>query len=328
MSAKGESGPQIDIAALPDIMQPEMDFLDSSFFQTSESGAVRPQLPTPASLLEEYGDLGAEVIKIEKLNLAIKTDMQTYLNLEEAQTLWAIRKAFPNGEVPVPEVFGWRKYEDRVFIYMSLEPGETLREAWPSLTEDDKTSLQHQLKEIIDSLRSLRQSPEIIGMETGGLTLDHMFIFFLGSIRGGPIQDRFFRIDGDRGPLSSIKQFNDWLFAIATRQDPQPGKEIQGLDHPDMYRGMLPDEGNIYFTHGDLTLGNIMVSGSPGSYNITSIIDWGQAGWYPEYWEYCKLLLGVEFHHEWRTEGWVEKVTKPFDDIYDAVSEYSLWCCP
>lgn len=314
MSADGGSrlhDVRIDISALPDITQPEMDFLDTSFFQTRDSAEARPELPTPCSLFEEYGDCGADVIKIEKLNLAIKTDSQAHLNLEEAQTLWAIRKAFPNGEIPVPEVFGWRKYEDRVFIYMSLVPGETLRDVWPSLTEGDKASLQNQLKHIIGGLRNLKQSPEIIG-----------------SVRGGPLQDRFFRIDGEKGPLSSIKQFNDWLFAIATRQDPQPGKEIQGLDHPDMYRDVLPDEGNVYFTHGDLTLGNIMISGSPGTYTITGIIDWEQAGWYPEYWEYCKLLLGVESHHEWWTDGWAGKITEPFDDIFFAVSEYSLWCCP
>ncbi|EKJ69158.1 hypothetical protein NXS19_006686 [Fusarium pseudograminearum] len=302
---------RIDVSALPDITQPEMDFLDSSFFQTRDSTQARPQLPTPASLFEEYGNRGADVITIEELNLAIKTNLQAYLNLEEAQTLWAIRKVFPNGEVPVPELFGWRKHGDRVFIYMSLVPGETLRQAWQSLTEHDKASLQNQLKDIIGTLRTLKQSPEIIG-----------------SVRRGPLQDSFFRIDGERGPLSSIKQFNDWLFAIATRQDPQPGKEIQGLDHPDMYRDILPDQGNVYFSHGDLTLGNIMVSGSPGTYTITGIIDWEQAGWYPDYWGYCKILLGVELDHEWRTEEWGGKITEPFDDIFFAVAEYSLWCCP
>ncbi|KAF5017408.1 hypothetical protein F66182_10664 [Fusarium sp. NRRL 66182] len=309
MAASQEGGMRIDVSALPDITQAEMDFLDSSFFQSSN--ASRPQLPSPSSILEEYGDRGADVIKIEKLSMAVKINYDSHLNLEEVQTMWAIRKAFPNKEVPVPEVFGWRKYADRVFIYMSLVRGETLRDAWPALTENDKASLQTKLRDIVGFLRQLTQTPEIIG-----------------SVNGGPLQDRFFRIDDEKGPLSTIKEFNDWLFAIATRQDPQPGKSIQGLDHPDMYRDLLPDHGNIYFTHGDLTLGNIIVSGSPDSYAITGIIDWEQAGWYPEYWEYCKLLLGVELGHEWRIEDWGSKVTKPFEDAFSAVAEYSLWCCP
>ncbi|KAM0557028.1 hypothetical protein ACHAPJ_005708 [Fusarium lateritium] len=309
MAASQECSMRIDVPALPDITQAEMDFPDSSFFQSSD--IPRPQLPSPISILEEYGDSGANVIKIETLSLVVKINYESHLNLEEVQTMWAIRKAFPNNDVPVPEVLGWRKYDDRVFLYMSLVPGETLRDAWSSLTANDKASLQTKLRDIVGFLRRLTQTPEIIG-----------------SVNRGPLQDRFFRIDDEKGPLSTIKEFNDWLFAIATRQDPQPGKEIQGLDHPDMYRDMLPDHGNIYFTHGDLTLGNIMVSGSPDSYVITGIIDWEQAGWYPEYWEYCKLLLGVELGHEWRIEDWGSKVTKPFEDVFSAVAEYSLWCCP
>ncbi|KAJ4254487.1 hypothetical protein NW762_010086 [Fusarium torreyae] len=259
MAISQECTIRIDASALLDITQAEIDFLNSSFFQSSDT--PRPQLPSPSPILEEYGDSGANVIKIETLGMVVKINYESHPNLEEVQTMWAIRKAFSNNEVPVPEVLGWRKYDDR-------------------------------------------------------------------SVNRGPLQDRFFRIDDEKGPLSTIKEFNDWLFAIATRQDPQPGKEIQGLDHPDMYRDMLPDYGNIYFTHGDLTLGNIMVSGSSNSYAITGIIDWEQAGWYPEYWEYCKLLLGVELGHQWRIEDWGSKVTKPFEDAFSAVAEYSLWCCP
>lgn len=95
-----------------------------------------------------------------------------------------------------------------------------------------------------------------------------------------------------------------------------------------MYRDLLPDIGKFYFTHGDITIGNIIVSGFPGSYAITGIIDWEQAGWYPEYWEYCKILSGVEFDHEWRTGKWGDKITRPFEDVFYAVAEYSVWCCP
>ncbi|KAM0425331.1 hypothetical protein ACHAPT_009387 [Fusarium lateritium] len=242
--------------------------------------------------------------------MAVKINYEPYLRLEEAQTMWAVRKLFPNGEVPVPEVFGWRKYGGRVFIYMSLIPGKTLREAWPSLTIGDKNSLQARLREIVTSLKQL-ESPGIIG-----------------SVNGGPVQNRFFRIDSDKGPYPTIKAFNDWLFAIATRQNPGPDEAIQGLDHPDMYRGSLPDTGRIFFTHGDITLGNIIVSGSPGSHVIAGIIDWEQVGWYPEYWEYTKILYGVEWDHEWRTEDWGGKITRRFEDACFAVAEYSLWCCP
>lgn len=57
-------------------------------------------------------------------------------------------------------------------VYMSLIPGKTLREAWPSLTIDDKNSLQVKLKEIVASLKPI-QSPGIIGkfLLDSGMTL-------------------------------------------------------------------------------------------------------------------------------------------------------------
>lgn len=82
-------------------------------------------------------------------------------------------------------------------------------------------------------------------------------------------------------------------------------------------------------THGDLTLGNLIISDGPGPRRIAAIIDWEQAGWYPEYWEYFKLLYGVEYHHEWREAGWADSVMTPIeDDVLDAISAYFSWRQP
>ena len=85
----------------------------------------------------------------------------------------------------------------------------------------------------------------------------------------------------------------DRIFSVRLQR---PGQDkIKALDLPEMYRNLLPDTGDIYFTHGDLTLCNIIAAGAPGSHKIASMIDyWEQAGWYPEYFEYCKMLYGVE----------------------------------
>lgn len=91
---------------------------------------------------------------------------------------------------------------------------------------------------------------------------------------------------------------------------------------------MLPDKGEITFTHGDLNLGNILVQGAPGSYNIVGVIDWEHAGWYPEFWEYFKLLCAVERSHEWRSGGWADKVMKNFAHEFEILAEYFMWRCP
>lgn len=87
--------------------------------------------------------------------MAVKIDDASYLNLEEAQTMRAIQQAFPNGEVPVPEVFGWRTHGTQIFIYMSIISGKTLREAWPLLTQDEKRLIQSDLSRIAGALRKI-----------------------------------------------------------------------------------------------------------------------------------------------------------------------------
>lgn len=282
-----------------------MDFRDTSFFR---SGDPSLQLPSPAAIFQQFPDKGACVVKFEHLNLAVKIGHCSYMRLEEAQTMRAVRQVFANNEVPVPEVFGWRKYGDLNFIYMSLIPGQTLREAWPTLFEADKTLICSDLSRIVRELRRVSQG-------TSGKR-------FIGSINGGVVQDRFFKLDYEEGPFQTIKSFNDWFLAAATHQRPGPG----GVTGP--YREFLPDTGYIYFTHGDLTLGNIIISDGPGPRRIAGIIDWEQAGWYPEYWEYCKLLWAVEYDHDWRSDGWADKVMRPFETESEPFAEYSLWRCP
>ena len=162
----GEGGQQacFDISSLPDISKAEMDFYDTSFFQ--RSWPLLPQLPSPAEILQQYPDQGRGVIKFEHLNLIVKVGHSSYLRLEEAQTMIAIRRAFANHGIPVPEVFGWRRYRDRTFIYMSLIHGETLRGAWPTLTETDKKAVCRDLTKIITALRRVNQrsSDRFIGM--------------------------------------------------------------------------------------------------------------------------------------------------------------------
>jgi hypothetical protein len=59
---------------------------------------------------------------------------------------------FVHGEITVPEVFGWRRHDGFVFIYMSLIRGRNLREAWPSLTERDKDGSpgSHKIVAVLD----------------------------------------------------------------------------------------------------------------------------------------------------------------------------------
>jgi hypothetical protein len=148
----------VEISSLPDISQAEMDFLDASFFKPDGASPL-PRLPTPAEMLQQYpNNLEGAVLKYESLNLAVKVGQVSCVKLEEAQAMIAIRQLFPSGEVPVPEVFGWRWQDDTNHIYMSLVPGEMLGRAWPSLTEAEKVSIYGELSQIVTALRHVKQS--------------------------------------------------------------------------------------------------------------------------------------------------------------------------
>ncbi|KAK8087337.1 phosphotransferase enzyme family protein [Apiospora phragmitis] len=153
-SPQSADQPFFNTSALPDISSAEIDFPDTSFFHSPPS--CPPQLPAPSTILEQRPDAGSQaVVKYEDLNLVVKFGTPTCVRLEEAQIMRAVRGAFPNNEVPVPKVFGWRQFGGKNFIYVSLVAGKTLREAWPVLTEVDKKSIQDDLRRIIVTLRQV-----------------------------------------------------------------------------------------------------------------------------------------------------------------------------
>ncbi|TWU78397.1 hypothetical protein ED733_008767 [Metarhizium rileyi] len=123
MAAKRAIELRIDIASLPDIAEPEIDFRDTSFFRL---GDPLLQLPSPALILQQFPDKGAGIVKFEHLSLAVKFGDSSYLRLEEAQTMRAIRQVFAN-------------------------------KAWPTLTKKDKTLIRGDLSRIVRELRQVGQ---------------------------------------------------------------------------------------------------------------------------------------------------------------------------
>ncbi len=153
--AESERQPSVVISSLPDLSTAEMDFRDTSFFQSNQTLAC--QLPTPDKVLQHSPGLYNGVVRFEGLNLIVKVGQDDYYGLEEAQTMRALKQLFPDDKVPVPQVYGWRKSKGRIFIYMSLIPGKTLREEWPSLTEEEKKAICDELRQIVQRLRRITQ---------------------------------------------------------------------------------------------------------------------------------------------------------------------------
>ena len=118
------------------------------------------------------------------------------------------------------------------------------------------------------------------------------------------------------GPFPSVKDFNDWLSWLPQR------KLSDSQKYSDPHRPYLPDNDTIVLTHGDLHRANIIVSATTPP-RIAAIVDWGQAGWCPAYWEYCKALYTASYLEEWRNE-WIPRFLTPRDTEFEVLSEYFM----
>jgi hypothetical protein len=135
-------------------------FSESSFFKHHSAHA---KLPTPSVVREEAAkpkNLPGRwankpwAVPFFSMNLLVKYG--TTLSIAEGQCMWAIRYTLGQ-QVPVPEVYGWRRDGKEVFIYMQLIEGQTLEDAWDALSQTDRASIHRELHQIVQSLRSLRQ---------------------------------------------------------------------------------------------------------------------------------------------------------------------------
>ncbi|KAJ6180469.1 phosphotransferase family protein [Penicillium mononematosum] len=188
----------------------------------------------------------------------------------EAETQKIIHEQL-QGQVPIPEVFGWIEDGDQTFIYMSLIEVGTLEKRWSGMDENERLAVCDELKQIVKAWRSLPQGEQnsYIGI---GISLGH------------------FKVQ------MPFRQFQDAC-----------GIEIYS-DVP------------IVFTHNDLVPPNIFLSPGLNS-KVAAIIDFGQAGWYPAYWEYCmarRVRIDPQHFDDATQEEWWTKylpmILEPVDD--------------
>lgn len=216
-------------------------------------------------------------------------------------------------KVSVPEVYGWLKDGNRVYIFMELVQGITLEKIWDSLSRIERTQICTQLRSILTELRGLQQDPHHNFIGRTWYVYNGVFLLTLtGDIGRGPLADIVFT-NGNLprgGPFTNVKEFHDWLSSMLTRGMEQHWPGIEPADIPDPYRKGLPEDAAIVFTHADLHPSNILISRQK-SHSIVSIIDWQQSAWYPDYWEFCKTESTVVPRSEWVKEYIPQFVDEP-----------------
>ncbi|KAB5554752.1 kinase-like domain-containing protein [Coniochaeta sp. 2T2.1] len=169
--------------------------------------------------------------------------------------------------IPVPDVVS----SDWDRLTMTYVEGETLHQAWPTLTADQQSGILAQLQDYISQLQAL-----------GGI--------YLGRLDGqGVVVPSMMTRSG--GPFGSLTELHEWLVQPPRRL---PTQSIYWHQITTQLRADCP----IVFTHGDIAARNILIHDG----RIVALLDWEFAGWYPEYWDYVFALRGMD-NIDWETLG-------------------------
>ncbi|EPS41439.1 hypothetical protein H072_4673 [Dactylellina haptotyla CBS 200.50] len=254
----------IRVSELP--AEKNVDFIETSFFHENNSR----KLPTPSEVRSRATHPRThrpDPIRFTEDNLIVKWG--EYVTIAEGQVYWMLQTHL-KGEIPAPEIYGWRTEGNQVFLYLEYITENQLEEVHHELGTESRSKINSQIRSIKTALLRLRQNP----------TQE-----FLGSIGGQPLPDTACEDDDNlAGPPPSVAAFHCWLTDRALKRfpDPEPTKPL---------REMLPDNVPIVFSHCDLHPKNILVSPAEPS-KIVAIVDWHQSGWYPSYWERCKAEWG------------------------------------
>jgi aminoglycoside phosphotransferase (APT) family kinase protein len=185
--------------------------------------------------------------------------------------------------LPVPRVYGAGEKNGEPFIRMSFIEGEGLDSVWPRMTVEEKHSICQQLREILTTMRS-------IPCTTGSI----------GSCSNGKAHDVRQYSSYDGGPYADEAAFNTELYFDLGDTVPLPIRTA--------LQKQIRSNHRIVFTHGDLAQHNILVKDG----QITGLIDWETAGWYPEHWDYIKFFERPCKHRDWK-----DSAKDIFPQVYD-----------
>ncbi|KAI1746909.1 kinase-like protein [Xylaria castorea] len=211
------------------------------------------------------------------------------VNENEGHALLFLEKMCPS--FPAPRLHAMYMGGDRLYIVMDYKPGTTLLSLWPTLKQEEKMSIASQLREKMDQIRSIA-SPGIFS-----------------DVIGGPLKHRWFYWWADptiSGPFQTEEDFNKGLARMIqkTWEDNSTGGklgEFFGRHLP----GTLQGHPSV-FTHSDFHRGNVLVKeinedvlGAARKFEVTAIVDWESAGWYPSYWEYTRCFMDFDWRDDW-----------------------------
>ncbi|THH07734.1 hypothetical protein EW145_g3185 [Phellinidium pouzarii] len=194
------------------------------------------------------------------VRIAPDTVVKCYSGITPAEVM-TMRLVQSQTTIPVPAVRRVFKSDaEDDYVVMEYVEGETLYTCWEKLTIWTKVKIACKLWWYIQQLRAVRTKD----VETPG------------PIDGGPCDGNFFTIYG-AGPFQTYSEMSAWfahMLSVSHRMKKAP------LDTPP-----FDDTKPLVLTHQDLHMQNIIL----GSDGRLWLIDWGQAGFYPIWFEYASM---------------------------------------
>ncbi|PLB43349.1 kinase-like protein [Aspergillus steynii IBT 23096] len=208
--------------------------------------------------------IGSELILKERPDDGRKNDVKT-LNYLSTIT-----------DIPTPKVVrDWSDKNGRYFVLQEQIYGQTLEEAWPSLSAPQRIAIADQVADIRKRLCKVTSTS--IQTVDGGQCYPGLLFFNLEP----------------RGPFHSDSELWDAI-RLALRNRPKEPIPEQALEN---LKRRLPKCQPYVLTHCDLNLGNIMVKDG----NVVAILDWEYAAYYPIWYEYVSASWGfTEMDVDWK----------------------------
>lgn len=231
---------------------------------------------------------GMQGLKPRVVNIGWRQVLKMQSNYNECIILQFISRC---NIMPVPKVYGaW--YRQGTYFYpgegslvecclvTQQVPGMPLGTVHKQISQDNMQDIINSIRMYLERLREVEQ-PEI---------LEGRICSFVGS----EMEDEGLTGYGPVPPMAP-SDLVDYL--LNTWIDDRPVKER-------LFRAILSkaNERGLYLTHGDLHPYNIIVDRNhrTGQWEVTAIVDWTTAGWYPDYWECHKARRGHQgFWNEW-----------------------------
>jgi len=153
----------------------------------------------------------------------------------------------------------WDRMKGVCYFYMEEFPGVPLNTVIDRMPSTELDHIADQLLAILNEMRPYSTKT-------------------LGSVTGGPYDNRFMPFPWR--PPQAFPSTKEYLYCYRSIF-----LVFCGPEYVEELFSCFPTDGQVHLTHGDLLPHNILVEGS----KIAAIIDWETAGYYPEFWEYCRM---------------------------------------